>query len=134
MKLAQWTLAALGTIALAIVAAGFVLPSRFEVARTTLINAPTEKIHDLIADPRRWKQWSTSGRRDPVMDITYSGPPFGQGAKWSWASKTERSGMMELTSVEPNRRVQYFAQWMDRINGEDFDGGHANLKAMAEKP
>ncbi len=176
MKFVQWTLAAVGTIALAIVAAGFFLPSRFEVARTTVIKAPAEKIYDLIVEPRLWMGWSAWGKRDPAMDVTYSGPPFGQGAKWSWASKTENGGMIELISVEPNRRIQYalyvpyfnlrsvgkfvldedagatrvtwsnsgdvgrnplkhyLAHWMDRIVGEDFEGGLANLKAMAEKP
>jgi len=176
MKFIQWSLAVVGTIALAIVATGFFLPSRFEIARTVVINAPAEKIYDLIAEPRLWKEWCAWGRRDPGMDVTYSGPPFGQGAKWSWASKSEGSGLMEFTSVEPNKRVVYslylpyfnlrstgafaiegaqagnrvtwtnmgdvgtnplkhYLAWkMDMLLGPEFEGGLANLKALAEKP
>lgn len=107
MKIIQWTLAVVGILALALVGIGFFLPSRFEVARSTVINAPAEKIYDLIADPRLWSKWSAWSERDPAMDINYSGPPFGQGAKWSWKSKSEGSGTMEFTRVEPNRRVEY---------------------------
>ena len=107
MKILQWTLAVVGMIALAIVGAGFFLPSKFEVARSVEIKAPPEKVYDLVVDPRQWKEWSEWNRRDPKMDITYAGPPFGQGAKWAWKSASEGSGQMEFTRVVPNRRVEY---------------------------
>jgi len=176
MKFVQWTLALVGIAALSIVAAGFFLPSRFDFSRSIAIEASADKVYDLIADPRLWKGWSVWNRRDPGMDVTYSGPPFGQGAKWSWKSQSEGSGNMEFTRVEPNRRVEYtlflpslnlksggtftiepagkgarvtwtnggdvgpnplkhYLAWqMDRLAGPDFEGGLANLKALAEKP
>lgn len=107
MKVLQWTLAVVGAIALGIVGFGLFLPSKFEVSRSASIQAAPDKVYDLIADPRHWKSWSAWNRRDPNMDITYSGPPFGQGAKWAWKSKSEGTGQMEFTKVEPNRRVDY---------------------------
>jgi uncharacterized protein YndB with AHSA1/START domain len=107
VKIIQWALAVIGILALLIVGVGFFLPSRFEVARAAVINAPADRIYDLIADPRHWARWSAWNRRDPAMDIAFSGPPFGQGAKWSWKSRTEGSGRMEFTRVEPNRSIQY---------------------------
>ena len=176
MKYIQWTLAVIGTIALVIVAAGFMIPSTFSVQRSVEINAAPRKVYDLIVEPRRWKDWSVWTRRDPDMRITYSGPPFGMGAKWSWVSKSEGTGSMEFTRVEPDRAVEYalsFPEYnmrstgalrlepsgnatrvtwtnagdvggnpikhylvlmMDRMIGADFEGGLANLKALAEKP
>ena len=107
MKFIQWALAVLGILVLSIVAAGFFLPSHFDVSRSIAIDASADRVYDLIADPRLWKGWSVWHRRDPAMDVTYSGPPFGQGAKWSWKSKSEGSGNMEFTRVEPNKRVDY---------------------------
>src|SRR5258706_14268289 len=107
MKFVQWTLAVFGTIALVVVAAGFFLPSAFTVQRSVEINAAPKKVYGLIVEPRRWKDWSVWTRRDPNMQITYSGPPFGMGAKWSWVSKSEGSGMMEFTRVDPDRAVEY---------------------------
>ncbi len=176
MKIIQWTLAVIGAIALAAVAAGFLIPSGFAVQRSIEINAAPKKIYDLIVEPKKWQEWSVWIRRDPNMRITYSGPPFGMGAKWSWVSKTEGTGNMEFTRVEPDRSVEYqlaFPEFnmrstgalrlepagnatrvtwtnsgdvgsnplkhyltlmMDRWVGPDFEGGLANLKAIAEKP
>jgi uncharacterized protein YndB with AHSA1/START domain len=86
---------------------GFFLPSHFEVSRSVVIAAPADKVYDLIADPRHWSKWSAWNKRDPNMDIRYGGPPFGQGARWSWKSKSEGSGSMEFVKVEPNRHIEY---------------------------
>jgi len=121
MKILQWTLAAIGAIALVIVGVGFFLPAAFLVQRSIVINAPADRIYDYIVEPKEWTRWSVWTRRDPKMDITYSGPPFGQGARWSWKSATEGSGSMEFTRVEPNRRVEYslvFADFGMRSTGE----------------
>jgi uncharacterized protein YndB with AHSA1/START domain len=176
MAVIQWTLAIVGILALGIVATGYFLPSRFDVQRSAVINAPPDKVYDLIADPRNWKKWGAWNLRDPNMDVSYFGPPFGQGARWSWKSKSEGNGTMTFTRVEPDRRVEYslalpdfglksggafaiektsagtrvtwsnagdvgshplkhyFAFFMDRLVGPDFEQGLANLKALAEKP
>jgi uncharacterized protein YndB with AHSA1/START domain len=113
MKILQWTLAVIGTIALALVGAGFLLPSKFHVERSTQVRAPAAKVYDQIADPRQWERWSAWSRRDPAMDIRYSGPLFGQGAKWSWKSRSEGAGRMHLVRVEPNRRIEYALHFLD---------------------
>lgn len=107
MKYVQWAVVVLGTLLLIVVLVGVVLPSRYEVRRTVHIQAPPDKVYDLVVDTRRWKDWTVWNRRDPEMRVSYSGPPFGMGAKWSWDSKKEGRGNMEFTHVEPNRRVDY---------------------------
>lgn len=107
MKIIQWTLAVLGAVALLLVAGGFFIPSTFKVERSTVINAPPKKIYDLVVEPRQWAKWSVWNQRDPSMKITYKGPPFGMGSKWEWVSKTEGSGSMEFTRVEPDKTVEY---------------------------
>ena len=113
MKILQWALAAVGVLALLAVGVGFVLPSAFEVQRAIEVEAPPAKVYDLVADPRRWAQWSAWSRRDPRMDVSYSGPPFGQGARWSWKSRSEGSGSMEFVRVEPNARIEYTLTFAD---------------------
>ncbi|HEY2627621.1 MAG TPA: SRPBCC family protein [Usitatibacter sp.] len=107
MKFVQWALAIVGAIVLAFVVGGLFAPSSFLVSRSTLINAPAKKVYDLVVEPRQWANWSEWNRRDPAMKITYKGPPFGMGARWDWVSKTEGSGSMEFTRVEPDKVVEY---------------------------
>ena len=107
MAVIQWTLAIVGALALGIVAVGFFLPSTFDVSRSIVISAPPDAVYDLIADPRNWKKWSAWNQRDPNMDVNYAGPAFGQGARFSWKSKSEGNGNMTFTRVEPDRRVEF---------------------------
>ena len=176
MKIIQWTLAVIGAVVLLLVAGGVFISSAYKVERSAVINAPPGKIYDLVVEPKQWTKWSVWNQRDPNMKITYKGPPFGMGSKWEWVSKTEGSGSMEFTRVEPDRAVEYslsfpeynmrstgaitlepsgaatkvtwnaagdlgknplkhyLALVMDRMIGPDFEGGLANLKALAEKP
>ena len=176
MKFVQWTLATLGAVLLLLLLGGLFIPSEYSVQRSTVINASPKKIYDLVVEPKQWAKWAVWNRRDPDMKITYSGPPFGMGARWSWVSKSEGTGSMEFTRVEPDRAVEYaisfpdfgmrssgalrlepsgnatkitwtnsgdvggnplkhyLAAMMDRMVGPDFEGGLANLKALAEKP
>jgi uncharacterized protein YndB with AHSA1/START domain len=176
MRIFKIILLSIVAIAVLLAIVGFLLPSKYSVSRSIVINAPAEKVYALIAAPREWARWTVWNRRDPAMKITYSGPASGQGAKWAWDSKSEGTGWMEFTAAEPNRRVEYilvfpefetrsrgaltllpegsatgvtwamsgevganpfkhyFAAFMDRMVGPDFEGGLANLKALAEKP
>ena len=86
---------------------GLLLPSGFKVQRSVQIAAPASKVYPMIADPRQWNKWTVWNRRDPGMQMTYSGAESGVGAKWSWQSKTEGNGEMEFIAAMPNERIDY---------------------------
>src|SRR5258707_4216700 len=120
MKFVQWSLATLGGLVVLLLVVGLFLPSAFPVQRSAVINATPNKIYNLVVEPKQWAKWSVWTRRDPDMKITYSGPPFGMGARWSWVSKSEGTGSMEFTRVEPDRAVEYALSFPDfgmRSNG-----------------
>ena len=85
--------------------------SRFSAA--SQIAAPPAKVYPLIADPRQWKTWAIWNQRDSAMQIQYSGPESGTGAKWSWQSKTEGNGIMEFTAATPNEGIKYSLSFPD---------------------
>jgi len=175
MRILKWTaILVVGFVALAALV-GLVLPSNFRVERSTEIRAPAERVYALIQDPREWAKWTVWNQRDPQMKMRYDGAPAGQGAKWSWESRSEGNGMMEFTRADPGRLIEYrlsfpdvgmtskgalaltagatgtrvawsnegdlggnpfmryFALFMDRMVGPDFEAGLARLKALAEK-
>jgi uncharacterized protein YndB with AHSA1/START domain len=107
MKLIKWLFAVVLVLAAVLVLGGYLLSPKFKVSRSEVIAAPPDKVYGLIADPRRWKEWSVWNRRDPAMAIQYSGPPSGADATWSWQSKTEGDGRMRFTAAEPGQRVAY---------------------------
>lgn len=86
---------------------GLMLSPKFHVERSTVVNAPADKVYALVADPHRWKDWTVWNRRDPSMQIEYFGAASGASSGWAWKSATEGDGKMTLTAVEPPARVAY---------------------------
>lgn len=113
MKVVKWLLIVIASLAVLLTLAGFLLPSKFRVERSTEIRAPAEKVYALIQDPREWARWTVWNQRDPNMKMSYAGAPAGQGAKWSWQSPSEGNGAMEFTRAEPGRLVEYRLSFPD---------------------
>ena len=100
-------LLALAALAVLLLVIGFALPSAFKVERSVEINAPMARVYPLVYDPKAWTRWGVWYRRDPGMTLSYSGPPAGVGAKWSWQSAAEGRGDMEITAAEFDKRIAY---------------------------
>lgn len=107
MKALKWTLLVLLALAAVLMLGGLLLPSTFSVTRSTVVNAPADKVYALVANPRMWKHWSVWTRRDPSMQIEYFGPDSGAGAGWAWHSRSEGDGRMRFTAAEPSQRVAF---------------------------
>jgi uncharacterized protein YndB with AHSA1/START domain len=113
MKWVKRILLGIVTLLLLFAAVGLALPSRFSIERSTTIAAPAEKVYALIAAPAEWKRWSAWNARDPKMQIEYSGPAAGVGARWSWRSDSEGNGAMEFTEAVPGQRLTYRLSFPD---------------------
>jgi uncharacterized protein YndB with AHSA1/START domain len=113
LKFIKWLLIVVVGLAAILFVGGYFLSPKFTVTRTATINAPADKVYALIADPREWKKWSAWNQRDPAMEITYSGPPSGAGAKWAWKSKSQGDGEMTFTKAEIGRSLDYSLYFPD---------------------
>ena len=96
----------LTSIAFGLVLIGFVLPSKWRIERSIVIQAPPEKIYPLIANFKTgWSHWSVFDNEDPTIQYTYMEKDEGVGAARSWTSKkmgngTQRIVKADLSSVE----------------------------------
>lgn len=121
MKALKWLAIAVLGLAVVVLAGGYLISPTFTVTRSTVVNAPAERLYALVATPRAWKQWAVWNQRDPAMQIAYTGPESGKGAAWEWKSKSEGDGKMTMTAVEPGRRVAfdlYFPDFDSTSHGE----------------
>jgi len=107
MKFLKWVIGGLLGLVAVMAVIGMFLPGTFKVTRSTVVAAPAEKIYPLIAEPKRWKDWSVWNQRDPAMTITYSGPESGVGAVWEWKSQSEGDGRMTFTAADPGKRAEF---------------------------
>lgn len=113
MRAIKWVLG-IGVLLVAVLLiGGWLLSPKFSVTRSVIVNAPPAKVYALVVDPREWKKWSAWNRRDPAMQITYSGPPSGTGAGWAWNSSSEGDGHMTFTAAEPPQRLAYDLYFQD---------------------
>lgn len=76
-------------------------PTKYEVKREVLINAPVDLIFEQINVIKNQEAFSPWERMDPNMSRTYEGPESGVGARYSWTGNDSvGTGSMEL--IESN--------------------------------
>ena len=79
-------------------------PDTFRVERTRTIEAPPERIFELIADLHEWSSWSPFEKLDPAMNRSFSGARAGNGAIYAWeGNRRAGAGRMEILEAAPSR-------------------------------
>jgi len=90
-----------------LVVSAYLLPREVTVQRTAQILAPPEVVFPILSTPSEWPRWSPWTARDTAIRVTFSGPPTGVGATWSWTSASEGTGSMTFTLSIPSVKVGY---------------------------
>lgn len=81
-------------------------PDTFQVKRSATINAPADKIYPLVADFRRWPEWSPYETRDPNMKRSYGATSSGKGATYGWDGDSNvGAGRMEIVEANAPGKV-----------------------------
>ena len=96
-------------------------PSRFRVARSTIISAPPEAVFAEVNDFHKWELWNPWGKIDPAMKQTYEGAPMGVGAVYAWAgNKDVGEGRMTITESRPNNLIQIQLEFFKPFAGNSL--------------
>lgn len=117
MSLLKKLLVLVGVLITLFVATSFFISKDYSVERTIVINAEPSEIYPYVVDLKEWSKWGVWFKRDPNMELEFSGPDRAIGMRSEWKSETEGNGEMEITQLEHNRRVLY------RLYFPDFDMG-----------
>src|SRR5687768_7181857 len=108
MKTFKWTVGIVVGLVVLFLVVGLCLPRKFRVERSVTINAPPEKIHAVVGNFREWPTWTAwNTERYPDMEMTYTGPVEGVGAKSRWTSESAGTGEMEITASDPAKGIAY---------------------------
>ena len=95
-------------------------PATFRVQRAQSIQAPPEKIFELINDFHRWVLWSPYEKLDPTMRKTFTGAQSGKGAVYEWAGNSKAGvGRMEITDISPGSRVTIKLDFLKPFEGHN---------------
>jgi hypothetical protein len=113
----------LGLCALVVILAGvaLALPSHLTVARSVVINAPEPVVFPYLNNLHRFNDWSPWAARDAQLQVSFSGPEEGKGAKIEWTSgqRSVGQGSMEITGSDPNRHIDLAVNF-DGLDGTSY--------------
>lgn len=82
-------------------------PDSFWIERSALIAAAPARVFAEVNDFQRWHQWSPWAKRDPAMQVNYSGPATGVGATYHWVGNRQvGEGRASIVASQPAQLVR----------------------------
>ncbi len=79
------------------------MATEFHISRSTLVAAPSERVHALVNDLHEWQKWSPWEGLDAHLERTYTGPQSGVGATYAWrGNRKAGQGRMEIVESQPH--------------------------------
>jgi len=101
-----WVLVAIGAAIGVVLLIAASRSSVFRVERSATVEAPLERVYELVSDFHRWTEWSPWEGLDPAMKRTHEGSERGVGAVYAWeGNKKAGAGRMEIKEAAPPERL-----------------------------
>ena len=82
-------------------------PDQFSVSRSSMIDAPAERVFLQVNNLHNWQAWSPWAKLDPKAKTTYDGPPEGVGAGYAWNGSKSGAGHMAITESRPHQFIRF---------------------------
>ena len=105
---------------LIVVGYGLSLSGEAQMERSTVINAPIEKVFNSVNTFANVPEWSPWIKMDPEVKIEFSGPENGKGAKYSWDSQNPELGQGTQEILESREGNYVKTQMVFAIPGEYY--------------
>jgi len=89
-------------------------PGTYHVERSTKVDAPASLVFAQLDDFKSWAAWSPWEKMDPNMQKTFTGPPEGVGASYSWQGNDKvGKGKMTITGSQPVTGIKYKLEFIE---------------------
>ncbi|MDQ8205141.1 SRPBCC family protein [Pelagicoccus sp. SDUM812003] len=99
-------IAAFAVLFLLTVAIGLFLPGDFTVRRSIEVQAPAERLYELVGDLERWPDWGPWKEADPTLVIELGEKTSGVGASQTWHGK-DGNARLEFIEADPASGVTF---------------------------
>jgi len=95
-------------VAAGVLALGIMLPGTWHVEQSATVDAAPETVYGLIADLRRWPEWTEwNTTSDPGVQWHYSGPAVGAGSIMEWQGPRMGIGRVQLTAGDSKQGIRF---------------------------
>lgn len=117
LRVAQIVLGSLLAVALLLVGLGLLLPRRWHVESSIMINAPPAAIHAWVDDLQHWPRWAQWNQTELAPQNRVGTPSSGSGATLTWyggspAKNRVTSGEVRILRSDPARGVWFESRTM----------------------
>jgi hypothetical protein len=109
-RVAQIVIGVLALTGMLLAGLGALLPRRWYVQESVMINAPPAAIHGWVSDLRHWPQWAQWNQADLAPKNQLSAPSTGAGARLTWygrGGENPTSGEVHIVRSEPELGVWF---------------------------
>src|SRR5262245_38704043 len=103
-RVAQIVIGVLMLTGLLLAGLGALLPRRWHVEQSVMINGPPSAIHIWVTDLRHWSEWAQWNQADLAPKNQLSTPSSGAGAKLTWYGRggnDAASGEVRILRSDP---------------------------------
>ncbi len=92
--------------ALLLIVASF-QPKAWMLERSVLIEAPRDKVWQIVSDLNRYSEWNPYARIDTAAKITINGPAATIGSSYAWDGPQSGAGSMTTAHIAAGERIDF---------------------------
>lgn len=89
----------------AVLIIALILPSRYEVKKSTTITSDISKCFNMIADLNNYRDWNPWAKMEPTANTKISGDPKTVGHQYTWEGKRIGVGGLTIIDISENKSV-----------------------------
>lgn len=106
-------------LVLAVLLIGAVMPSRYNVEKTILIDRSVSQVMDKVGDLNHFASWNPWQQMDPSATKTITGAPKTINHRYSWHGKKIGIGSLTINSIGNNHiyfDLEFLKPWKSHAN------------------
>lgn len=91
------------------------MPSKYEIEKTILVDAPPEKCFQCVVDLNNYAAWNPWSQMEPEAVKKIEGAPGTPGHYYAWEGHKIGAGVLTVKKVDPNKsaelELEFFKPW-----------------------
>jgi hypothetical protein len=106
-QILKWVVYSAATIFALFLAFVAMRPSKYRVERSANVAAPAPLVFEQVNDFRKWEAWSPWANFGPSFQVSFEGPPAGEGSVFRWSGNENAVvGQMTISESQPYKLIR----------------------------
>jgi ribosome-associated toxin RatA of RatAB toxin-antitoxin module len=102
----------------------FVLPDKYLVEKSVVVDTNVSAVFDNVADLGQYKNWNPWQKMEPTSEGKVSGTPKTVGHQYEWIGKKIGSGSLTLKELTENKTIHFDLEFLKPWKSKAADNWH----------